>query len=87
MPSPRGVRRWPYGCYAWRPYDGRRVTLREDRGGWRFAGVTGICTRVAADARSMAIRIEHDPESYWPVGREILAELGDGTYAEFHEGT
>lgn len=68
---------------ASRPYDGRRVTLRETRGGWRWTGISGICTRIAADHRYMVILVEHDPDDYWPVGGEILAELDDETVPMF----
>lgn len=66
-----------------RPYDGRRVTLRETRGGWTWMGISGICTRVAADSRFMVIAVENDPDRYWPVGMEILAELDDETVPVF----
>ncbi len=60
---------------ATRPYDGRRVTLRESRGGWRYEGLTGVCMHLAADHSYMVLKIAHDPEGYWPIGMEILAEL------------
>lgn len=68
-----------------RPYDGRRVTLREKRGGWRFTGLSGICTRLAVDKRRMVLLVEHDPENYWPLGIEILVELDDETAPEFFD--
>lgn len=58
-----------------RPYDGRRVTIRETRGGWTWMGVSGVCTRLAEDRRHMVIIVVHDPDSYWPIGMELLAEL------------
>ena len=60
---------------ATRPYDGRRVTLHESRGGWKYTGLSGICTRLAADRRHMVLVVEHDPDNYSPVGMAILAEL------------
>jgi len=68
---------------ASRPYDGRRVTLRENRGGWRYEGLTGICVHLAVDRRLMVLLVEHDPEGYWPVGMEILAELDHETVPLF----
>jgi hypothetical protein len=70
---------------ASRPYDGRRVTLRESRGGWKYEGLTGICTRLAADRRHMVLIVEHDPNGYWPIGMEILAELDHESVPLFHE--
>jgi hypothetical protein len=67
-----------------RPYDGRRVTLHESRGGWRYKGISGICERLAADRHYMVIVVEHDPESYWPAGMAILAELDDESVPVFH---
>jgi hypothetical protein len=71
-----------------RPYDGRRVTLQESRGGWKYTGLTGICLHLAADNHYMVLRVEHDPEGYWPVGMELLAELDHETVPVFcgHEG-
>lgn len=73
---------------ASRPYDGRRATLHESRGGWKWVGLRGICTHLAADRHYMVLVIEHDPEGYWPVGMEILAELDDESVPVFdtHEG-
>lgn len=73
---------------ASRPYDGRRVALRESRGGWRYQGLSGICLYLAADERYMVLRVVHDPEGYWPVDMEILAELDHETVPDFfgHEG-
>lgn len=65
------------------PYDGRRVTLHESRGGWKYTGVSGICTHLAADRRHMVLVVEHDPENYWPVGTTILAALDHETVPEF----
>jgi hypothetical protein len=59
-----------------RPYDGRQVTLRESRGGWKFTGISGICVHLAADHRRMVLVVENDPDGYWPVGMLIL---GAGT--------
>jgi hypothetical protein len=72
---------------ASRPYDGRHVTLCESRGGWKYQGLSGICTRLAADRRHMVLVVEHDPEGYWPIGMEILAEIDHETVPMFHEGT
>lgn len=69
--------------YATRPYDGRRVTLRESRGGWKFAGLSGICMRLAADRSLMVLAVEHDPENYWPFGMEILVALDHETVPAF----
>jgi hypothetical protein len=66
-----------------RPYDGRLVQLRESRGGWRYTGISGVCTRFAEDRRHMVIVVEHDPDDYWPVGMEILAELDSETVPVF----
>ena len=71
---------------ATRPYDGRRLTLRESRGGWKYEGLTGICTHLAADHHYMVIVVERDPEGYWPNGMEILAELDHESVPMFHEG-
>jgi hypothetical protein len=73
---------------ASRPYDGRRVQLRESRGGWKYTGLSGVCTHLAADKHYMVLVVEHDPEGYWPVGMEILAELDHETVPVFfgHEG-
>jgi len=68
-----------------RPYDGRRVTLHESRGGWKYTGISGICTYLAADRHYMVIVIDHDPEGYWPVGMEILAELDHESVPMFHD--
>jgi hypothetical protein len=68
---------------ASRPYDGRRVTLREKRGGWRYAGVSGVCTRISADGRRMAILVEDDPDGHWPAGLEILAEIDHESVPDF----
>lgn len=70
---------------ATRPYDGRRVTLHESRGGWKWVGLSGICTYLAADHHYMVLIVENDPEGYWPVGMEILAELDDETVPVFGE--
>lgn len=69
---------------ATRPYDGRRVTLCESRGGWKFEGLTGVCMHLAADHRLMVLKVEHDPEDYWPIGMEILAELDHESVPAFH---
>ena len=66
-----------------RPYDGRRVMLHESRGGWKYTGLTGICAYLAADNHYMVLVVEHDPEGYWPVGMEILAELDDESVPVF----
>ena len=71
---------------ATRPYDGRHVTLHESRGGWKWTGIRGICTHLAADHHYMVLVIEHDPEGYWPVGMEILAELDHESVPLFHDG-
>lgn len=70
---------------ASRPYDGRRVTLHENRGAWKWLGLSGICAHLAADNHYMVLVVENDPEGYWPVGMEILAELDDETSAVFAE--
>jgi hypothetical protein len=57
-----------------RSYDGRRVTLCESRGGWKYTGLSGICTHLAADHHYMVLVVEHDPKDYWPIGMEILVE-------------
>lgn len=72
---------------ASRPYDGRRVTLKETRAGWTFTGISGICTRLASDRRRMVILVEHDPDSYWPIGMEILAELDEESVPVWGEST
>ena len=77
------IRRMIAELRASRPYDGRRVTLRESRGGWSYTGISGICTRLAADNRHMVLLVENDPESYWPVGMEILAQLDNETVPVF----
>jgi hypothetical protein len=66
-----------------RPYDGRRVTLTERRGGWRYQGIIGTCTRRSEDGKLMTIVVDHDPDSYWPVGMEILADIDDDTVPHF----
>ena len=60
---------------ATRPYDGRRVTVCESRGGWKFEGVSGVCTHLAADHRLMVLVVERDPANHWPIGMAILVEL------------
>jgi hypothetical protein len=72
---------------ATRPYDGRRVTLHESRGGWKWIGLTGICVHLAADRHFMVLRVEHDPEGHWPVGMEILAELDEESVPVFEQDT
>lgn len=67
------------------PYDGRRVTLRETRGGWTWMGISGVCTRLAADGGHMVLLVESDPDGYWPVGMEILAQLDAETVPVFAE--
>ena len=73
---------------AVRPYDGRRVTLQESRGSWKWTGLRGICLHLAADYRHMVLVVEHDPEGYWLVGMEILVELDEESFPVFddHEG-
>ena len=68
---------------ASRPYDGRFVTLHESRGGWKWIGISGICTHVAEDASFMVILVENDPDNYWPIGMEILAEIDDESVPVF----
>ena len=68
-----------------RPYDGRNVTLLEKRADWRYTGISGICTRLAADRRHMVLVVEHDPQGYWPIGMEILAELDHESVPEFSQ--
>ncbi len=70
---------------ATRPYDGRRVTLHESRGGWKWTGLRGICAHLATDRHHMVLVVEHDPEDYWPVGMEILAELDHESVPMFHD--
>lgn len=67
------------------PYDGRRVVLREKRGGWRWWGLRGVCIRLANDRRSMVLKVEHCPDDYWPIGMEVLAELDHETVPYFTE--
>lgn len=62
--------------HATRPYDGRRVTLHESRGGWKYVGLSGTCLRISEDEQHMVLRLEHDPNGFWPVGGEVLVELG-----------
>ena len=73
---------------ATRPYDGRRVTLQEKRGGWQWTGIRGVCLHIAADYRLMVLVVEHDYEDRWPVGAEILVELDEESFPVFgdHEG-
>lgn len=68
---------------ASRPYDGRRVTLQEDRGGWKYIGLSGVCTRLSSDERQMVLMVEQDPEDYWPVGIELLVDLDHETVPLF----
>lgn len=70
---------------ATRPYDGRRVTLRESRGVWKWTGIRGVCLHIAADYRLMVLVVEHDPENYWPVGAEILVELDEESFPVFDD--
>jgi hypothetical protein len=59
-----------------RPYDGRRGTLAEKRGGWRYTGLTGVLRHLSLDGREAAFQVENDPDDYWPAGMIILVELG-----------
>ena len=68
---------------ATRPVDGRRVQLRENRGGWRYTGLTGICERLSEDGKQLVINVEHDPESYWPAGSLLLVDLDHETQPVF----
>jgi hypothetical protein len=70
---------------ATRPYDGRRVTLHESRGGWKWVGLRGVCMHLAADRSRMVLVVEHDPEYHWPVGMEILAELDEESVPVFSD--
>lgn len=70
---------------ASRPYDGRHVTLLESRGGWKYTGLSGICVHLAADYHYMVLVVDHDPEDYWPIGMEILAELDYETVPYFSQ--
>ena len=70
---------------ATRPYDGRRVRLRESRNGWKYTGLSGICTHLAADCHTMTLLIEEDPEDYWPAGMEILVDLDHETIPLFDD--
>lgn len=70
---------------ASRPYDGRRVMLHENRGGWKWVGLGGVCTRLAADGCQLVMIVETDPEGYWPVGAELLVDIDDETTPRFDE--
>ena len=75
---------------ATRPYDGRRVEMREKRGGWRYTGVCGVCgvcTRRSADGRLLVVMIEDDPDEYWPVGMEILVQVDSESVPVFMENS
>lgn len=82
---PPDVQRQIAELRATRPYDGRRVTLRESRGGWKYEGLSGTCAHFAADHHYMVLVVEHDPEGYWPIGMEILAELDHESVPVFHD--
>lgn len=73
------------GLIASRPYDGRRVTLRETRGGWTYTGISGVCTRISANGDHMVILVENDPDGYWPVGTEILAQIDADSVPVFED--
>lgn len=68
---------------ASRPYDGRYVRLCENRGGWHYAGLFGVCTRVSEDGRFLALVVEEDPEGRWPAGTEVIAEIDHETVPAF----
>jgi hypothetical protein len=55
----------------------------ENRGGWKWSGIRGTCTRIAADRSSMVISVDYCPDDYWPVGMEILADLDRETMPHF----
>jgi len=61
------------------------VTLLESRGGWKYTGLSGICVHLAADYHYMVLVVDHDPEDYWPIGMEILAELDYETVPYFSQ--
>lgn len=60
-------------------WDGRQVELRENRGGWRFTGLSGTCERLSEDGKHMVLAVEYDPDSYWPTGTLLLVELDHET--------
>lgn len=64
---------------ATRPRDGRQVELRENRGGWRYTGLSGTCECLSEDGKHLVLTVEHDPESYWPIGTTLLVELDHET--------
>jgi len=68
-----------------RPHDGRKVTLRENRGGWRYEGLSGICECLSEDGSHMVLKVEHDPESYWPLGSTLLVVLDHETYPMYED--
>jgi hypothetical protein len=70
---------------ASRPHDGRRVTMRETRGGWTYVGISGTCARISADGSRMLVQVENDPDDYWKRGEEILVEVDDESVPVFDE--
>lgn len=66
-----------------RPRDGRFVTLKENRGGWKYTGLSGVCKCLSEDGTRMVLIVENDPEKGWPVGSDVLVELDDETAADF----
>lgn len=70
---------------ATRPVDGRSVALRENRGGWRYTGLSGTCERLSDDGQQMVLSVEHDPEDYWPPGIKLLVQFDHETQPFFRE--
>ncbi len=56
---------------------GAKVTLYENRGGWRYVGLSGTCIAISARDEYMLIEVDHDPVGYWPVGSRVMVELGE----------
>lgn len=67
-----------------RPRDGRFVELRENRGGWHFAGLSGTCECVSDDGSELVMIVADDPNGYWQAGTRILVGLDRETTAFFH---
>lgn len=68
-----------------RPYDGRLVELRENRGGWRYTGLYGTCVCTSKDGKRLVLAVEIDPDRYWPVGYHVLVYLDHETAAVFYD--
>lgn len=58
------------------PRHGSRVTIHENRGGWCWWGLQGVCIAISARDEFMLLEVEFDPEGFWPRGRRVLVELG-----------